>query len=1090
MSTATAVPLAAQPSAPADVVPVHVQSYAPLEAPAGEKRRSLHHPTDAAAREPGFALAVLALLLQRHSGQAEFDVGVVMSGASHRVRVAVTPEAPFADLQAQVELASSGARQAAPPAEASGCNVVLAVGEVSLDASAQLILGIDAAGISLQYDERVFAAEWAQEFLDQWVFVARQAQHAPQQPIEHVSLLTPAAAARLADPGATIPVPSHAPLHETVMGWAALTPDAPAVAYDDRVYSHAELAALVRKLEAALRAGGAAPGDVVAVSGVRSFGLVAAMLAVLGIGGVLLTLDPKLPAQRRRAMLEQGEARWRVQVGRAGDDVGAEVTTIHCRPDGTFDPEPTGSSATDVGAASAIELRGDAPAYVFFTSGSTGTPKAVLGRHAGLAHFLHWQRTTFGIGPGDRGSQITALSFDVVLRDTFVVLSAGGTLCIPQEADVLDPGRILQWLEDNSVTTVHIVPSLARLWLDMVPKGVRLPRLRRVFFAGEPLTDTLVQRWREAFGHHCDVVNLYGPTETTLAKCWYRVPAVPAPGVQPIGQPLPQTQVLILDRNLRPCGLNEPGQIAIRTPFRTAGYVRNDAANAAAFRRNPATDDPQDLIYLTGDSGRWRTDGLLEIRGRIDNQVKIRGVRIEPAEIEACLARHPAVASVVVTARADARGEKYLVAYFVQRSDATDDGHPEQVHLDALRAFLRDRLPEPMVPAAFVRLDRLPLNANGKVDKRALPAPDLVQHRKGEYVAPETELQRVVARVWADLLGVERVGVDDNFFDIGGHSLLAVQAVRAVERQTGHACSLPDLFTAPTVRALSALLPTARSARVAPMVIPLRSEGNDTTVFCICGIHLYQELADQLAPRMPVVGIFLPWEEALYRPDSSLATTPSVEEMATEYLIALRAVQPRGPYRLVGVSFGGVLAFEIAQQLLASGEHVECLAMLDSMLPRALRRNWVRWALEHAARARRVGWRSMAARIAHRFKRSAGSDRGEASTDENARLEEIRQAIYREATARYSPRPYAGAALLVRATDPGFFKSDIADRSYGWGRLVSDLRFADVNGDHLSILRTPNVQSLAGAVMAEIGRAEPARDGAPAAVRPVAQAAS
>jgi thioesterase domain-containing protein len=323
------------------------------------------------------------------------------------------------------------------------------------------------------------------------------------------------------------------------------------------------------------------------------------------------------------------------------------------------------------------------------------------------------------------------------------------------------------------------------------------------------------------------------------------------------------------------------------------------------------------------------------------------------------------------------------------------------------------------------------------------------------------------------------LGLDDNFFDIGGHSLLAVQAVRAVEKESGHACSLPDLFAAPTVRALSALLPTARSSRIAPMVIPLRSEGNDTTVFCICGIHLYQELADQLAPRMPVVGIFLPCEEAFYRSDPSPAAAPSVEEMAAQYLVALRAAQPHGPYRLLGVSFGGVLAFEIAQQLLAAGERVECLAMLDSMLPRALRRNWGRWAMEHWSRARRGGWRSIAVRVARRFDGGLGASGGDPSrSDESARLEEIRQTIYRAATSRYLPRPYPGAALLVRATDPGFFKSDIADRSYGWGNIVRDLQFADVTGDHLSILRIPNVQALAAAVAAEIAR------GAPSAPRP------
>jgi len=1089
VSTAPAVPLAAQPSVHADALPVHVQAYKPSTAGDAEARGCEHRAVDEAMREASFALAVLSIVLYRHAGQAEFDVGVAGAGGSIRLRLALTGAVRFADLRTQIDHSLAGARAGA--VSAGPCNVVLALDAASVPGAAQLVLEIDSFGVALHRDAQLIAAEWASEFLAQWVLVAEQALHFPERSVEAFSLLTPAAAAILPDPAEPISAPPHEPLHVTVAAWAVRAPDAPAVAYDDRVYSHAELEALVRRLTGALRACGALSREVVALSGVRSFGLVAAMLAILRCGGVLLMLDPKLPRQRRLAMIEQAGARWRVQVGSNGDDLG-DRPTVTCEADGSLvDGKPLMDAIDGLESAPFADIAVGAPAYVFFTSGSTGTPKAVRGRHAGLAHFLHWQRTTFGVGPGDRGSHLTALSFDVVLRDTFLVLGAGGTLCIPQERDVLDPERILRWLEDTSVTTVHVVPSLARLWLDMIPEGVTLPSLRRVFFAGEPLTDVLVQRWRQAFGTRCEIVNLYGPTETTLAKCWYRVPAEPMPGVQPIGQPLPQTQVLILDRHRRRCGLNEPGEIAIRTPFRTDGYVDNDAANAAAFWPNPACDDPDDLVYLTGDSGRWRSDGLLEIRGRIDNQVKIRGVRIEPAEIEACLARHPAVASAVVTARTDARGERFLVAYFVPRADAIDDGQSGQAHLDGLRAFVRDRMPEQMVPAAFVRLDKLPLNANGKVDKRALPAPDLMQHATAEYVPPETALQRLIARVWAELVGIDRVGLDDNFFDIGGHSLLAVRAVRAVERESGYACSLPDLFTAPTVRALSALLPTSRSSRVEPMVIPLRSEGNDTTLFCICGIHLYQELADQLAPRIPVVGIFLPCEEAFYRPDASDAAAPSVEEMAAEYLVALRAAQPHGPYRLLGVSFGGVLAFEIAQQLLAAGERVECLAMLDSMLPRALRRNWARWAMEHWSRARRAGWRSMVARLQQRFgggPRSTTPDA--ATTDEDARLEDIRQKIYREATLRYAPRPYRGSALLVRASDPGFFKSDIADRSYGWGRIVRDLHFADVNGDHLGILRTPNVQSLAAAVSAEIASsAAPMRPPGPAAAPAVQPAA-
>lgn len=1022
------------------------------------------------------SIAVFLVLLYRHSRQAELGIGLRTGldsgpGRTRLLNITFSETSVFSEVWTMVrtERIGSAARPFSSP-RGPLPNVIFALREGSVGSDAQLLdegaelfveLSIvdDELTLSVSNDPAVVASDWVRELGDQYALLARETTQSPETDLLDFNLVTARASAFLPDPRVHLDMPRHAPLVETILEWSRRTPKAAAIVYDGRSYSFAQLAELSFRVACALSTRGIVVGDTVAVTGDRSFALVGAMIGVFRSGGVLLMLDPKLPLQRRQTMIEQAGARMLVRVGSvrdAADDAGAGLPTLDYDAVGVESHPPPAAFSVELPTLDPLQ-----PAYIFFTSGSTGTPKAVRGVHAGLAHFLDWQRETFAIGAGDRAAQLTALSFDVVLRDTFLALTAGATLCIPAEGDVLDPTRILRWLEANEITIIHIVPSLARMWLGHVPEGVTLNRLRRVFFAGEPLTDVLVQRWRNAFPGSFEIVNLYGPTETTLAKCFHRVPAKPQNGVQPIGQTLPQTQALILNGRRRVCGLNEVGEIAIRTPFRTLGYVGNPQANEKAFIRNPFRDDPGDLLYLTGDSGRYRDDGLLEILGRIDNQVKIRGVRIEPGEIEACLGRHPTVRDTVVVAREDDAGDKFLVAYVVPAAAAADE--PAAKAIEGYRRFLRDRLPENMVPSAFMRLKALPLNANGKVDKRALPAVDRTALSSTGFAQPQGDLQQKLAAAWCRVLDLPRVGIDDNFFDIGGHSLLAVQLVRTIENDFGVACSLPDLFRAPTIRGLSACLANGNAESQGPFLLPLQPEGSAPALFCICGIHLYQELADHFAPDVPVYGIFLPSEERLYDADAEESSTVmSVEGLAAGYVEAVRARQPHGPYFLAGVSFGGVLAYEVAQQLVDAGEEVAFLAMLDSMLPRALKRDWVRWAWEHLRQVRQRGWREPTRKVWRRLK----GDRSNAThlatpVDESERLAEIRQTIYKKATRRYVPRPYGSFAMLVRAEDKGFFESDVADPTYGWGALVPQLRTCDVPGDHLSILKKPNVAILA-----------------------------
>ncbi len=594
---------------------------------------------------------------------------------------------------------------------------------------------------------------------------------------------------RRPDPRSVLSEPRYELLGRMVSEWAERTPDSPAVSQGDKLWTYAELVASARSLSSLLR-----PAEVVAVTGQPSFGLVASILAVLSSRSVLLTVDPNLPERRQLLFVEQARARRLLVAGemppwmsrQSWDDVvKVDPNLVNATGHITDSPEPLP----------------DDPAYIFFTSGSTGVPKGVLGCHKGLSHFLTWQSTAFRVCPSDRVAQLTGLSFDPVLRSTFLALVSGGVLCLPSEGGTLAADSVLPWMERAGITLLHTVPSLASTWLAGVPAACSLPKLRFVFFAGEPLHASLVRRWRSKIPAG-EIVNLYGPTETTMAKFFYRVPAEPDEGVQSVGWPLPATQALLLNEDGGLCDAGQVGEIVVRTPFRTLGYINEPDEQQRRFIRNPFRDDPADLLYRTGDRGRHRDDGALEILGRLDFQIKIQGVRIEPDGVSAAISKHPMVQSCVVIARPGFSQDPALVAYVV----GTDVSVPE------LREYLNRELPLAMIPSTFVFLERLPLNPNGKVDRDALPAP-AVTH---SFVAPRTQLEQKLAGLWRQVLEVEQVGLEDNFFELGGNSLRLAQLHAELKPFVNRDIVITELFRYPTIRALADYLSpqTARRSGV------------------------------------------------------------------------------------------------------------------------------------------------------------------------------------------------------------------------------------------------------------------------------------
>ncbi len=649
--------------------------------------------------------------------------------------------------------------------------------------------------LDLVHRRDLYSSERAAAMRDQLEHLLAQIAADPTRAVGDYSLVTPGAP--LPDPRARLDAETHAPLPELLL---ASPPEGVALRHRGRDLSHRELAASSTRIARALLAGGLAPGEAVALLAERGFGLVAAMIGILAAGGVLLLLDPDHPPARWRAQIDRARARRVVRVGASPRPPGAELL----EPDAVLSIGDDGELPTEPPPHPLPRLSPASPAYVFFTSGTTGTPRAVLGLHRGLSHFIAWQRDAFGVGPLDRAAQLTGVSFDVILRDVFTPLVAGATLCIPDDRYAVASGAaLLPWLEREGITLLHTVPTLAASWLQDPPAGASLRALRLVFFAGEPLGEALVRRFCEAFPEApTRLVNLYGPTETTLAKCFHVV-SEPTPGVQPVGRPMPGAQALVL-RGDAPCGVGETGEIVLRTPFRTAGYLDDPGETARRFVPNPLAGDAEDLVYRTGDLGRFLPDGALEIRGRLDHQVKIGGVRVEPAEVAAVLSRHPGVHACAVVAVKDPRGEVALCAYVVAAAPAPT---PE-----ALAAHAAGALPAAMIPRLFVYLDRLPTTPNGKLDRRALPPPDAPsasRAHRAERVPPRTALERTLVEIWARVLGREGIGVRDDFFALGGHSLVAMRLQAETSRVLGLDASVRALFENPTIEGLAAALAAA-----------------------------------------------------------------------------------------------------------------------------------------------------------------------------------------------------------------------------------------------------------------------------------------
>jgi natural product biosynthesis luciferase-like monooxygenase protein/amino acid adenylation domain-containing protein len=602
--------------------------------------------------------------------------------------------------------------------------------------------------------------------------------------------------------------PRDACLHALFEAQVARTPDAEAVWFGGTALSYAQLDARANQLAHHLRSLGVGPETCVGVCLERSLELVVALLGVLKAGAAYVPLDPSYPRERLAWMLE---------------DTSAPVLLTQRHLTAVLPPHAARMVYLDSDWEAVAREPGTRPvplatpealAYVIFTSGSTGRPKGGMNTHAGIVNRLLWMQQEYGLTPADTVLQKTPFSFDVSVWEFFWPLLVGARLVVARPGGHQDPAYLAGLIQAQRVTTLHFVPSMLSAFLDQ--PGVRdaCAPVRRIICSGEALGADLARRCMERIpgaGLH----NLYGPTEAAVDVTYWACRPDDARASVPIGRPVANTRIHLLDAHLSPVPVGVPGELYIAGIQVGRGYLARPELTAERFVPDPFSPEPGARMYRTGDLARWLPDGTVDYLGRLDFQVKVRGLRIELGEIEAVLAALPGVRQAVVLAREDSAGDKRLVAYVVPQKLGTVDTGP-------LREALRRTLPEYMVPSAFVVLEAFPLSPSGKLDRKALPAPDAEgAARTRDYVAPRTSLEATLADIWAQVLQVRRVGVDDNFFELGGHSLLATQVVSRIRAALGVELPLGELFAGPTVAVLAERLGGAAASPSVPPILAL-----------------------------------------------------------------------------------------------------------------------------------------------------------------------------------------------------------------------------------------------------------------------------
>jgi amino acid adenylation domain-containing protein len=1090
-------------------------------------RPSLTEPLRAFSRDHGATLFMTLLagfqaLLHRHTGQTDISVGTPIANRMHGdvekligffinmlvLRTDLSGDPGFGDLVDRVRNTALGAydHQSVPfaklveelrperdlrhtplfqvsfqllnvpasPLELPGITLhplSFAARSAKFDLDLSLTDAADRLSGVLDYNADLFDATTMERFLAHLEQLLLGAMDDPARRLSELPLLTAAERSQLAiewnDTASASAEPSC--LHHLIARRIAEAPEALAAVCavgESRRLTFGDLGRQSASLALRLREHGVGPEVPVVLFLDRSVEAIAGFVGILEAGGVYVPVDPTYPAERIAWMLEDCKAPVVVTTSVLASRLPNGTPAVLLDELGGGAPLPEAGGA--MGEGSGVRSLADHPAYIIYTSGSTGRPKGVVVQHGAMLSFARALREAvygeYGEKAALRVGFNASFSFDASIQQ-LVQLAWGHSLHVLPQTVRLDPAALVDTVRRQQLDVLDCTPSQLRLLLNAgLGEGDAAPAL--VLVGGEAvdaeLRDAALARSREG---RTRFWNVYGPTECTVDTT--ATPFMAGTPPTRIGRPLPNARVHVAaaSGSLAPVGV--PGELRIGGAGLARGYLCRPDLTAERFVPDPFGGDHGGRLYRSGDLVRWLPDGSLDFLGRLDNQVKVRGYRIELGEIEAALGALPGVREAVVIAKSDR-----LIAYVTGEAPDTAD----------LRQTLREKLPEFMLPSAIVALPALPLTPSGKVDRKALPEPD--SGPAPGFVAPRTAVEEVLAEIWAELLGIAHIGVHDNFFERGGHSLLAVLLMARIEKRLGKTLPLAALFSAPTLEALAALAETAgghpagRKGRGALVAIkPATNQDTDRApFFCIHPIGgnvlCYLDLARHLAPDQPFY--------ALQTPDDR-PPAKSIEEMAARYLAEVRRVQPQGPYRLGGWSMGGLVAFEMARQLAAEGQAPELLALIDTLPPEtatapATDEELVAWFAQDMARllGSNVGISPEELcslpeqeKLAHVVR--LGHTAGLLPADFGlAQIEPLFAtfAANLQASRAYAPEPYTGRVTLWVSEATAASHAAALD---AWSRLVpAGLDRTILPGDHYSLLRRPEVERLARELTAQL----------------------
>lgn len=751
----------------------------------------------------------------------------------------------------------------------------------------------------------------------------------PSEQIGHLPILTPTEEHQLLVEwnDTQVDYPQDKCIHQLFEEQVAKTPDRVAVVFEEEQLTYQELNSRANQLAHYLQKLGVRPEVLVGICVERSLEMVVGLLGILKAGGAYVPLDPNYPPERLAYLLSDSQ----IPILLTENNLVAELPDNQARvicldQDWQLILDENEENPTS-------EIKPNDLVYVIYTSGSTGKPKGVMIEHKSLANFTSTVIEKYGIISTDRILQFASISFDAAAEEIYPCLTCGATLVLRNDEMLSSTEIFLKKCRDSRLTVIDLPTAYwHQLTVDLVTKELILPEfLRLVIIGGEGALSERIAMWQRYVGDSLVLLNTYGPTETTVVATKYQIPTTVSTETTLlqalIGKPIGNIETYILDKSEQLVPIGIPGELHIGGIGLARGYINRPELTMEKFILSQFSKKEEARLYKTGDLVRYLPEGNIEFIGRIDNQVKIRGFRVELAEVESVLTQHPDIREAVVLTREDQTGSKQLVSYIVSKSKKED--------LNQIQDFLKEKLPNYMIPSVFVWLDSMPLTTNGKLDRHALPAPEIFQRKStGDLILPRDGIEFQLAQIWSNLLNLKPIGVKDNFFELGGHSILAIQLIAKIECHFGKNLPLSVLIQKGTIEDIANILRSSRDILPSSSLITIQPQGNKLPFFCVHpgggNVSCYLNLASQLGLDRPFYGLQAKGLSSDYEGEKTLNT---IQDMAKYYIAEIKKIQPQRPYYLGGWCTGGIVAFEMARQFQQQGDEVALLVLMESYLP-------------------------------------------------------------------------------------------------------------------------------------------------------------